>query len=43
LAQRQTLELPIELAQAKLLRRQEMRNERQTDASLIYTGYLDLY
>lgn len=43
MAQRQELQLPVELAQAKLLRRQEMRNERQTDASLLYLGYLDLH
>lgn len=42
-AQREALNAPVELAQAKLLRRQELRNERQTDASLIYLGYLDMH
>lgn len=42
-AQREALNLPIELALAKLLRRQELRNERQTNASLIYIGYLDMH
>lgn len=42
-AQREALNAPVELAQAKLLRRQELRNERQTNASLIYLGYLDMH